>query len=137
MTEPRGRSTWSSLLSLFSLQGRFTRQPRFRCLFHIGRPLNDPSLVPGTHLSNSLALLCLPLCVVVPSHDQVRTVLTTGSTAGRFKRAMGHKLGPGNRARLVGVAQVPKVDDDLLLNLFLMLPTDALAIMSAEFEFEY
>ena len=49
---------------------------------------------------------------------------------------MGHKLGPGNRARLVGVAQVPRVDDDLLLNLFLMLPTDALAIMSAEFEFE-
>lgn len=32
--------------------------------------------------------------------------------------------------------QVPRVEGDLLLNTFLMLPTDALAILSAEFEFE-
>jgi hypothetical protein len=38
--------------------------------------------------------------------------------------------------RLVGAAQVPKVDGDLFLNFFLMLPTDALAVLSAEFEFE-
>jgi hypothetical protein len=33
--------------------------------------------------------------------------------------------------RLVGVARVPKVDDGFL-NTFLMLPTDALAVMDAE-----
>ena len=32
--------------------------------------------------------------------------------------------------------QVPRVEGDFLLNTFLMLPTDALAILSAEFEFE-
>lgn len=37
--------------------------------------------------------------------------------------------------RLVGVARVPRVDD-LLLNTFLQLPTDALAIMSADISFE-
>lgn len=37
--------------------------------------------------------------------------------------------------RLVGVARVPKVAGDVFLNTFLMLPTDALAIMRAELEF--
>lgn len=43
-----------------------------------------------------------------------------------------------DRDRLVGVARVPKVDDpnDWWTNLFLMLPTDALAVMDARFEFE-
>jgi hypothetical protein len=34
----------------------------------------------------------------------------------------------------VGVARVPKVDD-WFLNTFLMLPTDALAVMRAQLEF--
>ena len=38
--------------------------------------------------------------------------------------------------RLVGAATVPKVDD-IFLNTFLMLPSDALAVMSAELEFHY
>ena len=44
---------------------------------------------------------------------------------------------PGAR-RLVGVARVPRVEDsaDFFTNLFLMLPTDALAVMEARFEFE-
>lgn len=37
-------------------------------------------------------------------------------------------------ARLVGVAEVPKVDD-LFCDTFLMLPTNALAVMSCELEF--
>jgi hypothetical protein len=44
-------------------------------------------------------------------------------------------LGPALLRRLVGVARVPKVGD-LLLDAFLMLPTDALAIMSADLAFE-
>jgi hypothetical protein len=36
--------------------------------------------------------------------------------------------------RLVGVARVPKVDD-AFLSTFLMLPTDALAVMKAQLEF--
>lgn len=36
--------------------------------------------------------------------------------------------------RLVGVSNVPKTGD-AFMDTFLMLPTDALAIMSAEFEF--
>lgn len=36
--------------------------------------------------------------------------------------------------RLVGVARVPKVDD-VFLKTFLMLPTDALAVMKAELVF--
>lgn len=40
--------------------------------------------------------------------------------------------------RLVGVARVPRVEDDRdwWTNLFLMLPTDALAVMDAKFTFE-
>lgn len=39
--------------------------------------------------------------------------------------------------RLVGVARVPRVEqeNDWWTNLFLMLPTDALAVMDARFEF--
>ena len=42
------------------------------------------------------------------------------------------------KKRLVGVARVPRVDPsaDWFLNLFLMLPTDALAVMEATLAFE-
>jgi hypothetical protein len=38
------------------------------------------------------------------------------------------------RCRLVGVARVPKVSE-AFLDIFLMLPTDALAVMKARLEF--
>ncbi len=42
-----------------------------------------------------------------------------------------------DQCRLVGAAIVPKVEGgDFFLNAFLMLPTDALAVLSAEFLFE-
>lgn len=39
-----------------------------------------------------------------------------------------------NACRLVGVARVPKVSE-AFLDIFLMLPTDALAVMKAKLEF--
>jgi len=65
----------------------------------------------------------------------VRTVLTTESTEGQFKRASGSRLTADGKATLVGAAVVPKVDD-WFMDTFLGLPTDALAIMSASFKFE-
>ncbi len=42
-----------------------------------------------------------------------------------------------NNRRLVGAAVVPRVEGgDIISNAFLMLPTDALAVLSAEFLFE-
>jgi hypothetical protein len=51
--------------------------------------------------------------------------------------ACNHRLGdpPVRLRRLAGVATVPKVDD-MFMDTFLMLPTDALAIMDACFTFE-
>lgn len=42
---------------------------------------------------------------------------------------------PSLLLRLVGVARVPRVEADWFLNAFLMLPTDALAVMQATLEF--
>lgn len=64
----------------------------------------------------------------------VRTVLTTESSSGEMRQATGKRLQSGH-ARLVGVARVPRVEE-LFTDTFLMLPTDALAILSAEFEFQ-
>jgi len=68
----------------------------------------------------------------------VRTTLTTESSSGEIHAATGRRMAPGGgAARLVGVARVPRVEGgDVLLNAFLQLPTDALAVLSCEFEFE-
>jgi hypothetical protein len=63
-------------------------------------------------------------------------VLTTEHSEGEIRKADGARLGAGGRARLVGVARVPRVENDWFTNVFLSLPTDALAVMDAEFEFE-
>lgn len=62
------------------------------------------------------------------------TTLTTESSEGAFRSGQGRRLDGDGRARLVGVARVPRTDD-AFLNSFLMLPTDALAVLSAEIEF--
>ncbi|GBF96169.1 hypothetical protein Rsub_08917 [Raphidocelis subcapitata] len=67
----------------------------------------------------------------------VETVLTTEHSEGQIHSADGRRLGPDGSARLVGVARVPRVEaeNDWWTNIFLMLPTDALAVMDARFEF--
>ncbi|KAL6757422.1 hypothetical protein V8C86DRAFT_1691158, partial [Haematococcus lacustris] len=63
----------------------------------------------------------------------VRTLLTTEDTQGSFRKATGQRI-VGSIVKLVGTATVDKTGD-LFLDNFLLLPTDALAIMSAELEF--
>eukprot|EP00775_Hariotina_reticulata_P001609 gene1609-1949_t len=63
----------------------------------------------------------------------VRTTLTTEHSAGQIHEADGQRLQDGS-VMLVGVARVPEVED-AFLNTFLMLPTDALAVMKASLEF--
>ncbi|KAF8057654.1 hypothetical protein HT031_006003 [Scenedesmus sp. PABB004] len=66
---------------------------------------------------------------------QVTTTLTTEASSGEIHAATGARLA-GGRARLVGVSRVPRVEGgDWFLNLFLQLPTDALAELDAELEF--
>ena len=64
----------------------------------------------------------------------VATTLTTESSDGVLRHGTGQRLRADGRARLVGVARVPRTEDGLL-NAFLMLPTDALAVLSAELKF--
>ncbi|KAI8474316.1 MAG: hypothetical protein J3K34DRAFT_408169 [Monoraphidium minutum] len=68
----------------------------------------------------------------------VETLLTTEHSEGEIRKADGTRLSPDGSIRLVGVARVPRVDDpnDWWTNIFLSLPTDALAVMDARFEFE-
>lgn len=64
----------------------------------------------------------------------VSTTLTTEHSEGAFRSGDGVRLDGNGRARLVGVARVPVTGDPFLDN-FLMLPTDALAVLSAELRF--
>jgi hypothetical protein len=64
----------------------------------------------------------------------VSTTLTTESSRGELRAGTGRRLRADGRARLVGVARVPPTSD-AFINGFLMLPTDALAVLSAELEF--
>lgn len=64
----------------------------------------------------------------------VKTTLTSESSNGRLRQGVGKRLS-GTDVRLVGVAEVPKTGD-LFVDTFLFLPTDALAIMSADLVFE-
>jgi hypothetical protein len=65
---------------------------------------------------------------------EVSTTLTSESSQGVLRSGSGRRLAGDGRARLVGVARVPATAD-ALLNGFLMLPTDALAVLSADMEF--
>lgn len=64
----------------------------------------------------------------------VATTLTTEASDGVLRHGVGQRLRADGRARLVGVARVPRTTDGFL-NTFLMLPTDALAVLSAELKF--
>ena len=64
----------------------------------------------------------------------VATTLTTAASDGVLLHGVGQRLRADGRARLAGVARVPRTEDPLLNN-FLMLPTDALAVLSAELKF--
>ena len=64
----------------------------------------------------------------------VSTKLTTGESSGPIRSGVGERLNAQGKAKLVGVARVPKTGDGFLDG-FLMLPTDALAVLSAELKF--
>lgn len=64
----------------------------------------------------------------------VSTVLTSESSTGKLRKGVGERLTANGHAMLVGVAEVPKTGDGFL-DSFLILPTDALAVMSAEMKF--
>jgi hypothetical protein len=65
----------------------------------------------------------------------VSTTLTTEHSEGLLRQGDGIRLGrnssDNNKIKLVGVARVPRTSD-AFLNSFLMLPTDALAVLSAQ-----
>ncbi|KAL4458075.1 hypothetical protein ABPG75_012940 [Micractinium tetrahymenae] len=64
----------------------------------------------------------------------VTTTLTTESSDGQLRHGTGQRLAADGRAKLVGVARVPTTGD-AFLDTFLMLPTDCLAVLSAELKF--
>jgi len=64
----------------------------------------------------------------------VSTTLTTEESMGELRRGMGRRLNAEGKGVLVGVARVPRTGDSFL-DSFLMLPTDALAVLSAEMKF--
>lgn len=63
---------------------------------------------------------------------QVCTVLTTESSQGAVRKGSGERLKNG-KGKLLGIATVPKTGD-LFLDTFLRLPSDAYAMLSAEFK---
>lgn len=65
----------------------------------------------------------------------VITALTTGYSAGYFREVEGEVFDQWGDGRLVGVAQVPRTDDDFINN-FLRLPTDAVAELPAHIDIE-
>lgn len=64
----------------------------------------------------------------------VVTALTTGKSVGQFKELQGHELDQVGDIHLVGVAEVPKTDGNLV-NWLLQLPTDAATDMNAHLDF--
>lgn len=64
----------------------------------------------------------------------VETSLTTENSRGPLLKGTGSRMNGNGRAKLVGVARVPKTGDGFLDG-FLMLPTDALAVLSADIDF--
>jgi hypothetical protein len=58
-------------------------------------------------------------------------VLTTEASEGAIRKGTGQRLKNG-KGKLLGIATVPKTGD-FLFDTFLRLPTDAYAMLSAEF----
>lgn len=65
---------------------------------------------------------------------RVSTNLTTGESSGQIRSGTGKRITADGKAKLVGVARVP-VTGDGIVDGFLMLPTDALAVLSADLKF--
>lgn len=65
----------------------------------------------------------------------VVTTLSTEGSSGKLLQGSGTRLHGDAKARLAGVAQVPKTGDSFL-DSFLLLPSEALAVLSAELRFE-
>lgn len=72
-----------------------------------------------------------------PPALEVKTVLSTGASQGKFQSAEGQRFqvveGSACKGKLVGIAQVPKTGDFILDN-FLQLPSEAFALLTAELE---
>ncbi|KAL6977651.1 hypothetical protein U1Q18_026441 [Sarracenia purpurea var. burkii] len=65
----------------------------------------------------------------------VATILTSEESKGALRSGRGQRLNQeGNKCRLVGVATVDPIDD-FLMNSFLSLPTECLAILNATISF--
>ena len=64
----------------------------------------------------------------------VETTLTTDTSTGVLRKGKGTRMDASGKAKLAGVARVPKTGDAFLDN-FLILPTDALAVLSADLKF--
>lgn len=64
----------------------------------------------------------------------VVTTLSTEGSSGKLLQGPGARLNGEGKARLAGVASVPKTGD-LFLDGFLLLPSEALAVLSAELRF--
>ncbi|KAJ7529687.1 hypothetical protein O6H91_15G062000 [Diphasiastrum complanatum] len=64
----------------------------------------------------------------------VDTLLTTDYSQGKLRNGQGSRLDTEGLCRLVGIAPLIKTEDPFL-NIFLSLPTDCLANMSAQFLF--
>lgn len=89
----------------------------------------EPTTPPLTY---TIAMPAGPLYRAAPL--TVATTLTTEASDGVMRHGVGQRLRADGRARLVGVARVPRTED-AFVNTFLQLPTDALAVLSAELEF--
>lgn len=64
----------------------------------------------------------------------VETVLTSEESKGTLRSGRGERLNEEGKCRLVGVATVDPIDD-FLLDSFLGLPTECLAVLNATISF--
>lgn len=64
----------------------------------------------------------------------VLTTLSTEGSSGDLLQGMGNRMTADGKAKLAGVARVPKTGDGFL-DSFLLLPSEALAVLSAEIRF--
>ena len=64
----------------------------------------------------------------------VDTILTSELSRGAFRQGQGSRLNSTGQCVLAGTARIAPVNDAFMDN-FLMLPTDVLAVLPAQFEF--